>query len=108
MLASAGRLQMHRLDLAKQEDVSRDSNRKICRRDAEGPRVGVECGHQVPGDDGCGNSGELIGKIEIPPTFPTSLRRAISDGSDQPTGAAADRPPIETLIQISARIGVCA
>ena len=28
-------------------------------------------------------------KLMIPPTLPTSLRRAIMDGSDQPTGEAA-------------------
>ncbi len=43
----------------------------------------------------------------IPPTFPTSLRRAISEGSDQPTGAAADNPPMEILIQIRAHGSVC-
>src|ERR1700756_3100078 len=46
-------------------------------------------------------------KLIIPPTFPTLLRGAINDGIDQPTGDAAERPPMETLIQISAVIALC-
>src|SRR5258705_11474543 len=46
-------------------------------------------------------------KLMIPPTFPTLLRGAINDGIDQPTGDAADRPPMETLSQISAVIALC-
>src|SRR5258708_40018931 len=46
-------------------------------------------------------------KLMIPPTFPTLLRGAISDGIDQPTGDAAERPPMEMLIQISAVIALC-
>jgi hypothetical protein len=38
----------------------------------------------------------------MPPTFPTSLLFAMSYGIDQPTGAAAARPPMEMLIQIRA------
>src|SRR3981189_2541070 len=45
-------------------------------------------------------------KLIIPPTFPTLLRGAINDGIDQPTGDAAERPPMEMLIQIRAVIGI--
>src|SRR6266576_4974275 len=45
--------------------------------------------------------------LMIPPTFPTLLRGAINDGIDQPTGDAADRPPMEMLIQISAVVALC-
>ena len=41
-------------------------------------------------------------KFMMPPTEPTLSPGAMSDGIDQPTGAAADNPPIETLIQKSA------
>ena len=43
----------------------------------------------------------------IPPTLPTLLRGAINDGIDQPTGDAAERPPMEMLIQMSAVIALC-
>src|SRR5271168_1435193 len=46
-------------------------------------------------------------KLMIPPTLPTLLRGAINDGTDQPTGEAAERPPIEMLIQMSAVIALC-
>ena len=46
-------------------------------------------------------------KFMIPPTFPTLLLGAISEGTDQPTGDAADSPPMEMLIQISAVIALC-
>src|SRR5258708_12084717 len=46
-------------------------------------------------------------KLMIPPTFPTQLRGAINDGIDQPTGDAAESPPMEMLIQISAVIALC-
>src|SRR5580658_5585156 len=46
-------------------------------------------------------------KLMIPPTLPTLLRGAINDGTDQPTGDAAESPPIEMLIQISAVIALC-
>src|ERR1700722_17736502 len=46
-------------------------------------------------------------KLMIPPTFPTLLRGAINDGIDQPTGEAAESPPIEMLIQMSAVIALC-
>src|ERR1700679_2800627 len=46
-------------------------------------------------------------KFMIPPTFPTLLRGAINDGTDQPTGDAAESPPMEMLIQISAVIALC-
>ena len=36
-------------------------------------------------------------RLMMPPTLPTLLRGAISDGTDQPTGAADERPPIEML-----------
>ncbi len=45
-------------------------------------------------------------KLMIPPTFPTLLRGAINDGIDQPTGDAAERPPMEMLIQISAVVAL--
>src|SRR3981081_1671884 len=45
-------------------------------------------------------------KLMIPPTFPTLLRGAINDGIDQPTGDAAESPPIEMLIQTSAVIAL--
>src|SRR5277367_3955269 len=38
----------------------------------------------------------------MPPTLPTLSRGAIKPGIDQPTEAAADRPPIDKLIQNSA------
>ena len=38
----------------------------------------------------------------IAPTDPTLSPGAISEGTDHPTGAAADSPPIETLIQKTA------
>src|SRR5258708_4896443 len=43
----------------------------------------------------------------IPPTLPTLLRGVINDGIDQPTGDAAERPPMETLSQISAVVALC-
>src|SRR5271170_8221779 len=46
-------------------------------------------------------------KLMIPPTRPTLLRGAIKDGMDQPTGEAAERPPIEMLIQMSAVVALC-
>src|SRR5579862_8455694 len=46
-------------------------------------------------------------KLIIPPTRPTLLRGAIREGTDQPTGDAADRPPMEMLIQISAVVALC-
>ena len=47
-------------------------------------------------------------KFTIPPTLPTLLRGAINAGIDQPTGAEAERPPIDRPIHSSARIAVCA
>src|SRR3954463_10240561 len=47
-------------------------------------------------------------KLLIPPTRPTLSRGAISDGMDHPTGAAAASPPIDTLIQNSAAVALCA
>ena len=44
----------------------------------------------------------------MPPTVPTLPRGEIIDGIDHPIGAAAESPPSEMLIQISARIAVCA
>src|SRR3954447_18154576 len=41
-------------------------------------------------------------KFRIPPTFPVQLRGAIREGIDQPTGAAAARPPREILSQNTA------
>lgn len=41
----------------------------------------------------------LFAKFMMPPTVPTPPRGATSDGSDQPTGAAAARPPSESVIQ---------
>src|SRR5271168_3421473 len=46
-------------------------------------------------------------KLMIPPTRPTLFRGEIKEGTDQPTGDAAERPPIEMLIQISAVIALC-
>src|SRR5580658_6230264 len=46
-------------------------------------------------------------KLMIPPTLPTLLRGAIKEGTDQPTGDAAESPPMEMLIQISAVIALC-
>src|SRR5277367_6150774 len=46
-------------------------------------------------------------KLMIPPTLPTLLRGAINDGTDQPTGEAAERPPIDMLIQMSAVVTLC-
>src|SRR5882724_5998825 len=42
----------------------------------------------------------------IPPSVPTLSRGAINDGIDQPTGDAAESPPIETLIQKTAATGL--
>ena len=47
-------------------------------------------------------------KLTIPPRVPTLSRGAMSEGMDQPTGEAADNPPIDMLIQNSAAMGVCA
>src|ERR1035437_4930159 len=47
-------------------------------------------------------------KFIMPPTVPTLPRGAISDGIDHPIGDAAESPPIDMLIQISARAAVCA
>ena len=47
-------------------------------------------------------------KFMMPPTLPTSSRRAMSEGMDQPTGAAAERPPMEMLIQSRACAAVWA
>src|SRR5580658_10210858 len=47
-------------------------------------------------------------KFIIPPTVPTLSRGAISDGTDQATGAAADNPPIARLIQMRAVVALCA
>src|ERR1700744_1253991 len=47
-------------------------------------------------------------KFMIPPTLPTHPRGAISDGIDHPTGAAAERPLIEMLIQNRACPALCA
>jgi len=38
----------------------------------------------------------------IPPNLPTLLRGAMRDGMDKPTGDAAERPPMEMLIQMRA------
>src|SRR5271170_4038607 len=46
-------------------------------------------------------------KLMIPPTLPTLLWGAMSEGMDHPTGDAAERPPIEILIQIRACVGLC-
>src|ERR1700733_13835933 len=46
-------------------------------------------------------------KLMIPPTLPTEPRGAINDGIDHPIGEAADRPPIDRLIQSSAERGPC-
>src|SRR6185437_1195016 len=46
-------------------------------------------------------------KFRMPPTRPTLPRGAINDGSDHPTGDAADRPPIESVIQASAWKAEC-
>ena len=35
----------------------------------------------------------------MPPTEPTLSPGAMSEGTDQPTGEAAESPPMETLIQ---------
>src|ERR1700748_3365780 len=43
----------------------------------------------------------------IPPTRPTLLFGAISEGIDHPTGEAADNPPIEMLIHTSAVVALC-
>src|ERR1700726_1623640 len=45
-------------------------------------------------------------KLIIPPTFPTLLRGAINEGIDHPTGDAAESPPMEMLIQISAVVAL--
>src|ERR1700751_5086463 len=45
-------------------------------------------------------------KLMIPPTLPTLLRGAIREGIDHPTGEAAERPPMEMLIQIRAVTGL--
>src|SRR5215471_20082115 len=47
-------------------------------------------------------------KFMIPPKVPTLSRGAISDGTDQHTGAAADSPPIATLIHVTAPEVLCA
>src|SRR5258706_1675847 len=47
-------------------------------------------------------------KFRIPPSVPTLSFGAIKEGIDQPTGDAADNPPIHRLIQISALVVVCA
>ena len=44
----------------------------------------------------------------MPPTVPTWPRGAIIEGIVHPMGAAADRPPIDRLIQNSALAAVCA
>src|ERR1700723_361048 len=45
-------------------------------------------------------------RFRIPPSVPTLSRGAIKDGIDQPTGEAADNPPIDMLIQKTAANGV--
>src|SRR5690349_13989022 len=47
-------------------------------------------------------------KFRIPPKVPTLSRGAIREGIDQPTGDAADNPPMEILIQNSAFATLCA
>ena len=47
-------------------------------------------------------------KFKMPPRVPTLYRGAISDGTDQPTGEAADNPAMARLIQISAPTTLCA
>src|SRR3981081_2873547 len=47
-------------------------------------------------------------KFRIPPSVPTLSFGAIKEGIDQPTGDAADNPPIDRLIQNSADVAVCA
>src|SRR6202022_2187301 len=42
------------------------------------------------------------------PSLPTLPAGAINDGIDQPTGAAAERPPMEIVIQNIADAGVLA
>ena len=49
-----------------------------------------------------------LDKLTMPLTEPTEPRGAIMEGMDQPTGAAAARPPIEMLIQRRARGAVWA
>src|SRR5271168_127700 len=49
-----------------------------------------------------------VTKFMIPPTLPTLSRGAINPGIDHPTDAAADRPPIDKLIQKSAQVAVVA
>jgi len=45
-------------------------------------------------------------KLMMPPTLPTLLGGAMSDGMDHPTGDAAERPPMEMLIQMRACTGL--
>ena len=45
-------------------------------------------------------------KFMMPPTRPTLFLLAIKPGTDQPTGAAAESPPIEMLIQNKACVAV--
>src|SRR6202011_5218676 len=47
-----------------------------------------------------------LAKFRIPPSVPTLSRGAINEGIDQPTGEAADNPPIDMLIQKTAANGV--
>jgi len=47
-----------------------------------------------------------VQKFEIAPTVPTLSLGAIRDGTDHPTGAAAESPAIEMVIQNNAAVAV--
>src|ERR1035437_5894147 len=51
-------------DSAQEEEVAGDSDEEIDGGDTEGPRIRSRHGHDVAGDEGGGDSGELVGEVD--------------------------------------------
>ena len=108
-LSRAGRLLRNLFDSAQQENVARDADQQIDRRRYRRPtRRSASPLTTYPVMIGAAIPESWLEKFTMPPTVPTLPRGAIIDGTDHPTGAAAARPPMEMLIQISARVAVWA